>query len=434
MKNRKTYKLPDNFIENSLQWANKFTNCCLFNNNKILNYPFEPFNNLLAVSNNNPISTNNFDELQQLIVNKNWLIGHLSYDLKNQIEKLESNHPSSIDFPLLHFFKPDHLIHFGDTSLIIETDSNPDNIFQEIVDCKFQQPTDTYIGSISTATSKNEYLKVVENLLQHIIEGDIYEINYCLEFIINKLQIDPIHFYLHLCEISPTPFSSFYKLNNKYALGASPERFLKKESNRLISQPIKGTAKRGATIQEDTEIKTALYYDEKERAENMMIVDLVRNDLARSAISGTVKVEEMFGIYSFKHWHQMISTVAAEVTDSQDIISIIKNAFPMGSMTGAPKVKVMQLIEKYETFKRGLYSGAIGYITPNGDFDFSVVIRTLFYDRSENKGSFMVGSAITSDAIPEKEYEECLLKIKPLLKALTQHIHTDEVEFSIKDY
>lgn len=436
MKHKKSYRHSGDILEKSLRWADTFSYCCLFNNNNILKYPFKPFNNLLAVGSKNIISNaeGSFESLQRAISKGKWLIGHLSYDLKNQIETLKSTHPPSIDFPLLQFFVADHLIHFEKEHVVIESDSDPDHIFQQIVDYNLQHDGDNYIGSITKSTTKKYYLEVVEKLLQHIIEGDIYEINYCIEFIISKLKIDPVSFYLQLCNISPTPFSSFYKIKSKYALGASPERFLKKDGNILISQPIKGTAKRGADTKEDDVIKTNLFNDEKERAENMMIVDLVRNDLARSAISGTVKVEEMFGIYSFQHWHQMISTVSAKVNKDSSIISIVKNAFPMGSMTGAPKVKVMQLIEQYETFKRGLYSGAIGYITPNGDFDFSVVIRTLFYDNVENKGSFMVGSAITSDAKPENEYEECILKIKPLLRALAQHTHTNEVDFSIKDY
>lgn len=422
-------------IKTALSWANQFSYCCFFNNNNIASYPFKPYKNLIAVS-NRPQSSHSgnqtFSALQQQLKNKRWLIGHLSYDLKNQLERLQSKHKASIDFPLLHFYEPEHLLHLENDSLTIETDSDPEILYSQI--CSHAHQTEkTNVGDISTVTTRQAYIDTVNKLLEHIIAGDMYEINYCIEFIIEKLQIDPISFYLNLCTLSPTPFSFFYKINGKYALGASPERFLKKEADKLISQPIKGTARRGANETEDEQIKLNLYNDEKERAENMMIVDLVRNDLAKSAKSGTVKVEEMFGIYSFQHWHQMISTVSAIKAGEVDNLTSIKNAFPMGSMTGAPKIKVMELIEQYETFRRGLYAGAIGYFTPEGDFDFNVVIRTLFYDQQAHKGSFMVGSAITSDAIPEKEFEECLLKIKPIIKALELHAGKESVDFSIKD-
>lgn len=436
LKHKKTYSAPENFIKKALNWANQFTYCCVFNNNKVLKYPHSPFANLIGVSNKPPIAigtTDNFASLNNELKKGKWLIGHLSYDLKNQIEQLESKHHATIEFPLMQFFTPEHLIHIENNTIVIESDFDPDIIFKQIVNADLDDCIEISIGAYYSETTRQQYISTVEKLLQHIIEGDIYEINYCIEFVIDHLQINPVQFYLELCELSPTPFSTFYKIGNKYALGASPERFLKKEKNRLISQPIKGTAKRGNNLVEDEALKNALLNDEKERAENMMIVDLVRNDLAKSAVSGTVKVNEMFGIYSFKHWHQMISTVTAEASATASISTILKNAFPMGSMTGAPKIKVMQLIERYESFKRGLYAGAIGYISPNGDFDFNVVIRTLFYDRDKNKASFMVGSAITSDAIPEKEYDECLLKIKPILKSLEQHASKPSYDFSIKD-
>ncbi|MEM9981316.1 MAG: anthranilate synthase component I family protein, partial [Bacteroidota bacterium] len=217
---------------------------------------------------------------------------------------------------------------------------------------------------------------------------------------------------------SPMPFATFLKLQHQYLLGASPERFLKKQGKQLISQPIKGTAKRSKQPVEDQRIRQQLYQSEKERAENLMIVDLVRNDLARSAVVGSVKVTELFGIYSFPQVHQMISTVKATLRDNITWVEALKNAFPMGSMTGAPKIKAMQLIEKYERTKRGLYSGAVGYVTPTGDFDFNVVIRSILYNAQAQYLSFQVGSAITYDALPAQEYEECLLKASAIIKTL----------------
>ena len=223
---------------------------------------------------------------------------------------------------------------------------------------------------------------------------------------------------MRLNEISPTPFSCYYKQQDKYLISASPERFLKKVKDKIISQPIKGTIKRGLDKNEDSLLRDKLYNDPKERAENVMIVDLVRNDLSRTAKKGSVKVDELFGIYEFSQVFQMISTITSKVEDDTNIIDIIKNAFPMGSMTGAPKVRAMELIEEFEKSKRGLYSGSVGFITPNNDFDFNVIIRSILYNQSRNYVSFTVGGAITSLADPEKEHEECMLKAEAMITVL----------------
>jgi len=416
-----TFPTFKGFDYKALQWADQYPYCAWFNPNDTKNYPYDPFRNFIAIGSKSIdafTGTNDFESLLQHIEhNKHWLIGHLSYDLKNQLEVLTSQHHTPVDFPLINFFIPDHLIFFKPDHIEIKSTSNPQDIYEQIKDYSYTQKANTF-NKPQLKTSQQTYIETVRQLINHIVEGDIYEINYCIQYIIDELKLDPIMFYKELCNLSPTPFSTFYKSKSQYALGASPERFMKKTDRQLISQPIKGTAKRGSTQKEDESIISALRNDEKEMAENMMIVDLVRNDLARSSVAGSVKVKEMFGIYSFKHWHQMISTVEAQSRAEVSAAEIIKNAFPMGSMTGAPKIKVMELVEKYENFKRGLYAGSIGYITPDNDFDFNVVIRTLLYDQTTSKGAFMVGSAITYDAEPEKEYEECLLKAKPILQTL----------------
>jgi para-aminobenzoate synthetase component 1 len=193
---------------------------------------------------------------------------------------------------------------------------------------------------------------------------------------------------------------------------------LAKRDNKLISQPIKGTAKRQEDTKQDDQVKHELQTNQKERQENVMIVDLVRNDLTHSAKPGTVKTEELFGIYSFNQVHQMISTVVCEVQDGISDVQVIKSTFPMGSMTGAPKISAMQLMEQYESSKRSVYSGAIGYFSPDGDFDLNVIIRTLLYNAGNKYLSLHVGSAITYDADPEKEYEECLVKASAMFEVL----------------
>jgi para-aminobenzoate synthetase component 1 len=245
--------------------------------------------------------------------------------------------------------------------------------------------------------------------------------NFCQEFFVENLEINPLETYSKLIEISPTPFSVFYKNENKYLISASPERFLKKIGTKIISQPIKGTIKRGENAEIDLQLRTQLECDEKERSENIMIVDLVRNDLSKTAKQASVKVEELCGIYSFKQVHQMISTISSEIDQETHFVDVIKSMFPMGSMTGAPKIEAMKLIEKFEKTKRGLYSGAVGYINPQGDFDFNVVIRSILYNLDKKYLSFSVGSAITAKSIAESEYDECLLKTEAIKKVLINY-------------
>jgi para-aminobenzoate synthetase component 1 len=277
---------------------------------------------------------------------------------------------------------------------------------------------------IKSKMDKSTYLEKVAALKQHIQLGDIYEVNFCQEFFAENVTINPINYYLLLNKKSPTPFSCFVKHHDKYLLCASPERFIQKNGSNIISQPIKGTIKRGLTTKEDEQLKQQLISDKKERSENIMIVDLVRNDLSKIAKKNTVEVDELCGIYTFPQVHQMISTIKAKLQDNTTFDDIIKALFPMGSMTGAPKISAMQLIEKYETTKRGLYSGSVGYINSEGDFDFNVVIRSLAYNSQSGYLSFMVGGAITALSDPEKEYEECLLKAKAMMEVLQPTIVT----------
>ena len=255
-------------------------------------------------------------------------------------------------------------------------------------------------------------------MLEHIHRGDIYEANFCMEFYAENAQIEPLEIYQKLNTISEPPFAAYFKNNFQYLLSASPERYLRKEGLKVISQPIKGTARRSFDLEQDEQLKSDLAQNEKERSENIMIVDLVRNDLSQTATKGSVQVEELCQIYTFKQVHQMISTIVSEVENTTSPIEILRTTFPMGSMTGAPKISAMQIIEELEETKRGLYSGAVGYFTPNGDFDFNVVIRSILYNSENQYLSFSVGSAITSQAIPENEYEECLLKAKAMFEVL----------------
>jgi len=364
-----------------------------------------------------------FDSLKKFNnENNDWIFGHLNYDLKNCTEELTSGNKDAIEFPELFFFVPKYVVIITNSVLEIGylTENTSDNQVRELfkIISTIHLQTENFkpeVKNIMHNFTENEYVKEVEKIQKHILQGNIYELNFCMEFLSKQAKIVPSKLYSRLSETSPAPFSGFYKLHDKYLLSSSPERFLAKRGNKLISQPIKGTIKRGENLEKDYELKKILEDDIKERAENIMIVDLVRNDLSRTAKKGSVKVEELCKIYSYKYVHQMISTVVAELDeDNFGVVEVIKNAFPMGSMTGAPKIKAMQLIEHFEKSKRGLYSGCIGYISPDKDFDFNVIIRSILYNSTKQYLSFSVGSAITFKSVPEKEYLECLLKAKAM--------------------
>lgn len=408
----------------ALAWSQQFEQICFLDNNGHSS-TYHSYEGLLAVGNGRQVlagvdAFGKLDQFQQ--ENTDWLFGFLTYDLKNDVEPLHSAHPDHIGLPDLHFFRPEIVIEFHTNSIEIHTEhADKADIYHTILHTSISGAEISSVNpsQIQSRLSKQEYLETVQQIKQHIQLGDIYELNFCQEFFVEKYSADPFALFNRLNAISKAPFSSFYKFQDCYLLCASPERFLKKETDIVISQPIKGTIKRGLNVQEDQQLKKQLYHSPKDRSENVMIVDLVRNDLAKSCISGTVQVEELFGIYSFEQVHQMISTVKGQLKPSITPVEAIKNAFPMGSMTGAPKIRSMELIEKYEKSKRGLYSGAVGYFKPNGDFDFNVVIRSLLYNTRQEYLSFQVGGAIVHASDPDSEYEECLLKAKGMVGAIS---------------
>lgn len=416
-----TIQVTDEFKLKALHWAAVNDFACVLDNNLQAN-AFDVSDIELLVTSGCKAKLvcdieGAFEQLKDF-TNKHkgeWMVGYLTYDLKNDVEQLTSMHPNHIGFPALCMVVPEKMLAISNKGDII----SGDNWIDEIEQIKLPPKELSEPVSIKQRVSREDYLKTVEALKQHIIQGDVYEINYCVEFYSSYSKINPMQVYADLIKKSPVPFGAFVKSSEHYLMCASPERFLKKNGNRMFSQPIKGTSKRGANEAEDIALKQALLNSEKERAENLMIVDLVRNDLARSAKTGTVKVEELFGIYSFEQVHQMISTVSATLSDDIHWVDALKYAFPMGSMTGAPKIRAMELIEQYERTARGLYSGAVGYITPEGDFDFNVVIRSLQYNSVNQYLNFEVGGAITYDSIPEKEYEECLIKAGAILDTLS---------------
>ncbi|WP_127020646.1 anthranilate synthase component I family protein [Flagellimonas beolgyonensis] len=406
-----------------LGWSKSFDHVVWLDSNNHTD-PYSTFEACLAIGKHNTFQ--GLDELKKFTdISPDWLFGYFSYDLKNEFEDLVSENHDELGFPNLYFYQPLKLIFLkGDDLHFLyleevshEIDLDFKTLYSNELAVGFETMAETPI-KIKMRIHKDAYFEKAYKFLEHIHRGDIYEANFCQEFFAEEVSIDPWDTHTKLNAISEPPFSAFMRLDDRYLMCASPERYLKKMGTKVISQPIKGTAKRGQTPQEDEKLAENLAKDEKERAENIMIADLVRNDLSKSAKKGSVTVAELCKVYTYKQVHQMISTIVSEVDEDKSPLDLIAETFPMGSMTGAPKVSAMKIIEELEETKRGLYSGAVGYFGPNGDFDFNVVIRSILYNAQTKYISYSVGSAITSRSIPENEYQECLLKAKAMRSVL----------------
>lgn len=326
-------------------------------------------------------------------------IAFINYDYKNALEQFPEKDLNPLRFPKRMLVEAEEVIALRDADLRYE-------------------PAPPQAISLRPVVSKAQYISQVNALKKHIQLGDIYEINYCMTFEATDVEIDAVQLYHRLNSISKASYSALLKLGDHYIISSSPELFLSKRDNRLLTKPIKGTARRGETDAEDQRMKNELYHNAKERNENVMIVDVSRNDLSRLATRGSVQVDKLFDIESYRQVHQMVSTVSCTLKSGTSFDDIIAATFPMASMTGAPKYRAMQLIDQYESYNRGPYSGSLGYIKANGDFDLNVLIRSVFYDASKHYLSFTVGSAITDLCNPEDEYNECLLKAKAMMEAL----------------
>ena len=423
------FPLPDDpsFLKKQLlHWANGYAVAACLDSNDHTAGPYSSWDCLVAVGVIAellvPVAGSAFPAWQAWQQrDPDWQFGTLAYDLKNEVERLSSGHFDGIEWPDLYFFQPEIVVGIrqGKAAVFSATDL-PQAIWASIQ--RVSLPTENTLRQpaipLRARFSKAEYIATVEAIQAHIVAGDTYELNLCQEFFAEGLDLNPVVAFGRLNALSQAPFSTYFRLKDKYLCCASPERFLKKAGAQLISQPIKGTRRRGETPELDAAICRELAASEKDCAENVMIVDLVRNDLARSCRPGSVQVEELCGVHTFATVHQMISTVSGTLRDERKGQEALRAAFPMGSMTGAPKVMTMKLIEQYERTRRGLYSGAVGYCTPDGDFDFNVVIRSILYNATTRYASVQVGGAIVYDSVPEQEYEECLVKAAAMLRVL----------------
>jgi para-aminobenzoate synthetase component 1 len=330
------------------------------------------------------------------------MFGYLGYDLKNTVEDLSSRNRKIGSYPDLYMMAPRIVIAVRQGEGMQEIQGTLPASVAASADMKFQ------IGEVRHLPEE-DYVSMIKDAKKGIREGAYYEINlsHPLEFL---FEGDAYGLYQKMKERAPVPFGAYLSIGGRHVCCMSPERFLKKEGDVLTSQPIKGTVANTGT--EDPEWIREVLLTEKNKAENLMIVDLVRNDLNRVSQPGSVEVKDLFEIQSFGTVHQMVSTIRSRQHESCDEIDVIKACFPMGSMTGAPKIAAMKEIEQLEMYRRSVYSGAIGYFTPDGDFDLNVVIRTALIE--EDRLCYPVGGAITGDSDPADEWEETWVKARAL--------------------
>jgi para-aminobenzoate synthetase component 1 len=430
-KNKQVFLIdnPNVFKVQILHWINQFE-VCTFLDNHAYESPYAALDCIAAANPSSFIALDsvNANDVDKFIQTHNgeWIFAHFNYEY-HRITKPNAK-PNLTGFPLAYLYTPAVVIELSGNNVTIQSEyEKPQLIFDQIqlLDSSFNDTSSAQLKNNTSVTitpriSKSAYLENVDKILALIRRGDFYEINYCQAFEVENIHAGPLNLYIALTDLSPTPFACFYKNDHDYLLCASPERFLQKKGNQLISQPIKGTIKRVLENDADDQLQLeTLQNSSKDKSENVMVVDLVRNDLSRICEQGSVAVSELFGIYSFPQVHQMISTITGKVNDKVSFSEILEATFPMGSMTGAPKKSVMETIDTLEPTRRGLYAGTVGYFNPAGDFDFNVVIRSIFYNSNKRQASYQVGGGITIYSDPEKEYEECLLKATAIKKVLT---------------
>jgi para-aminobenzoate synthetase component 1 len=263
--------------------------------------------------------------------------------------------------------------------------------------------------------NEESYYQKLNTIKAHLMRGDYYETNYCTQLIAEVSELNPYQHWLNLFQSNPAPHAAYVQWKEHHLMCLSPERFIQKKGETLISQPIKGTIKKGSTSEEDQILKNQLTHSVKDNTENTMIVDLVRNDLSKIAQKGSVKVTELAHIYSFPKLHHLISTVQCQIKSEANFTSIMAAMLPMGSMTGVPKKNAVNSMHDLETNPRGWYSGTLGIILPNGDFDFNVIIRSIYWNRNTQQASIGIGGAITLHSNFKEEYQECWLKAQSLI-------------------
>lgn len=349
-----------------------------------------------------------------------WAFGHLTYAMGAEVEPGLELGQDLLGWPTLRFFVPRFVVHWGQEDVQVHC-RKEDHLEAEhlvaVLTGSDDRTHETRIPRLNLI-GRSEYLERAGELLAHIQRGDIYEVNYCIARTGVARGLDPYAAFAALDTKLKAPYATFYRSGERYALCQSPERFLKVEDGMITGEPMKGTRPRHTDSSLDQALALELANDAKERSENIMAVDVMRHDMSRVAAPRSVRVPELCGVKSLSALHQMTSTVSARLREGLRTVDAVRSCFPMASMTGAPKRRAMQLINAMEGAPRGLYSGTLGFFTPDGDADFNVVIRTLLFDARSGAVSLATGSALTAACDLEREWEECEIKARSVLDAL----------------
>ena len=353
-------------------------------------------------------------------------IGYFSYDYGRKFEQIRTRHPKKIRMPKAMFVFYDVLIieDKKEKELYLtaqgETDDAKyllDQVEQEIFRCESQQkPARQYhLAAFTPNFEKEEYKQTVQRMIDYIVEGDIYIANMTQQLTVNSDK-DPYKVYRYLRTYNPAPFAGYFNYGSFQVVGASMERFLQVRDGVIETRPIKGTRKRGSTPQEDAALRKELQESSKDRSELLMIVDLERNDLNHVCEPGSVQVTEHFAVEAYATVFHLVTTIIGKMKENLPFTDLIRAAFPGGSITGAPKIRAMEIIDELEHDRRGLYTGSMGYISLDGNCDFNIVIRTAVHQ--DGVYHLGVGGGITCESELEFEYEETLQKAKAVLEAI----------------
>lgn len=348
-------------------------------------------------------------------------MGHLTYGYKDQLEPLESRFEDGFSWPASQWFVPRWVVEWeGEEAWLHahEADAEAGLALVERMRLGGSAADQAQDLQWRTTLNREEYLQHARALMAHIQRGDLYEVNYCIAHEVECTGFDPFISFNRLLSTTDAPFAGFLRLQNRFALCASPERFLSFDGNRMRGEPMKGTRPRGLDPAEDERLRMELEADPKERSENIMAVDVMRNDLSRVAMPGSVRVTSLCEVRSYPRVHQLVSVIEGERGAHFSAFDAVRAAFPMASMTGAPKIRAMQLIDAHESQARGLYSGTLGFFTPDGMADLNVAIRTALFDSATGRLSIPTGSALTAACDPEAEWEECQVKFRSVANAL----------------
>lgn len=349
-----------------------------------------------------------------------WLVGYFRYDLKDALEQLHPRLKAEPDQDPSRWWTPRWVLEWNKGELLLHCSEHDRASGEALVEALHAPAAEGQVSAPANwtaCTTRSEYLERAGTLLDHIQRGDIYEVNYCTTRLAQLPNWDPFTAFGELLRKSGAPFAGFMRMEEQFTLCASPERYLAFEGDRIVGQPMKGTRPRSQDPVEDMRLAEELASDNKERSENIMALDVMRHDLARIAASGTVHVDELCGVHSYAQVHQMVSTVSARSRSGISQGDAARSAFPMASMTGAPKFRAMQLIDAAEDRARGLFSGSLGFFAPDGTADLNVVIRTVLYNATTGLASLSTGSALTAQCDPQLEWEECELKARSVIQA-----------------